>query len=242
MDAHVKEVVREMSKASDEERITFPEVVKALTAVGVERYLADLVAARKTYYLPNGDFEETPVHKTGVAAHKFSAEGVEKAVRAIQEEKIAYREFCGQIADAGCVGYFVSLAGRRAVLLRPHRGRACRMVSRRQAMKSKAERSGTGFGDQRLRAVHRRELNRRQSLRPVGPRRCDDRGAVSERAEAPARDERARAGVVPALRNETASAPGALKVTLRSAAGGSAARALSSRSAASASIAPPPRR
>ena len=32
MDAHVKDVVREMSKASDEERITFPEVVKALMA------------------------------------------------------------------------------------------------------------------------------------------------------------------------------------------------------------------
>ncbi len=43
MDAHVKDVVREMSRASDEERITFPEVVKALMEVQVERYHADLV-------------------------------------------------------------------------------------------------------------------------------------------------------------------------------------------------------
>ena len=42
MDGHVKEVVRDMSEASDEERITFPEVVKALMAVGIERYHADL--------------------------------------------------------------------------------------------------------------------------------------------------------------------------------------------------------
>ena len=42
-------------------------------------------------------------------------EGVEKAVRAIQRQEIAYREFCRQIAGAGCVGYFVSLTGRRAV-------------------------------------------------------------------------------------------------------------------------------
>jgi hypothetical protein len=83
MDAHVKDVVREMSKASDEERITFPEVVKALMEAGIERYHADLVAGRKTYYLPSGDFEETPVDKVGGAAMKFSAEGVEKAVRAI---------------------------------------------------------------------------------------------------------------------------------------------------------------
>ena len=33
MDAHVKDVVREMSKASDEERITFPAVVQALMEV-----------------------------------------------------------------------------------------------------------------------------------------------------------------------------------------------------------------
>ena len=46
---------------------------------------------------------------------RFSAEGVEKAVRAIQRQEIAYRKFCRLIADAGCVGYFVSLAGRRAV-------------------------------------------------------------------------------------------------------------------------------
>ena len=115
MDAHVKDVASEMSKASDEERVTFPEVVKALVEVGVERYHADLVAGRKTYYLPDGDFEETQVHKVGGAALKFSAEGVEKAVRAIQRQEVAYREFCCLIAHAGCVGYFVSLAGRRAV-------------------------------------------------------------------------------------------------------------------------------
>jgi uncharacterized protein YbcV (DUF1398 family) len=115
MDAHVKDVVREMSKASDEERITFPEVVKALMKVGIERYHADLIVGRKTYYLPNGDFEEVEVHKVEAAASEFSAKGVEQAVRAIQQQEIGYRQFCRLIADAGCVGYFVSLAGHRAV-------------------------------------------------------------------------------------------------------------------------------
>jgi uncharacterized protein YbcV (DUF1398 family) len=93
MDAVVKNVVREMSRASDQERIAFPEVVKALMEVGVERYHADLVAGRKTYYLPGGDFEEVEVHKINGAATTFSAAGVEKAVRAIQRQEIAYREF-----------------------------------------------------------------------------------------------------------------------------------------------------
>ena len=115
MDAGVKDVVREMSRASDEERITFPEVVKALMVAGIERYHADLVAGRKTYYLADGDFEEVDVDKVGGAASAFLPDGVEQAVRAIQRRDIAYREFCRRIADAGCVGYFVSLAGRRAV-------------------------------------------------------------------------------------------------------------------------------
>jgi uncharacterized protein YbcV (DUF1398 family) len=115
MDAQVKNVAREMSRASDEERVTFPEGVKALMEVQIERYHADLVAGRKTYYLPDGGFEEVEVDKVGGAALEFSAAGVEKAVRAIQRQQIAYREFCRLIADAGRVGYFVSLAGRRAV-------------------------------------------------------------------------------------------------------------------------------
>jgi uncharacterized protein YbcV (DUF1398 family) len=115
MDAHVKDVVREMSNASDAQRITFPEVVKALMEVKIERYHADLVVGRKTYYLSDGDFEDVEVHKVGGAPGEFSAEGVEKAVRAIQREEIGYRKFCRLIADAGCIGYFVSLTGRRAV-------------------------------------------------------------------------------------------------------------------------------
>jgi uncharacterized protein YbcV (DUF1398 family) len=83
--------------------------------VQIERYHADLVMGRKTYYLADGDFEDVEGQKFGGAAMTFSAQGVEKAVHAIQRREIAYREFCRRIADAGCVGYFVSLAGRRAV-------------------------------------------------------------------------------------------------------------------------------
>ena len=48
-------------------------------------------------------------------AGAFSAAGVEAAVRAAQSGTIDYKAFCAQIAAAGCVGYFVSLTGRRAV-------------------------------------------------------------------------------------------------------------------------------
>ncbi len=108
-------VMHEVTKASDEERITFGEVVKALIEAGVERYHADLVTATRIFYMPDGRFETVGAHKVEAAAQEFSAKGVEAAIRAIQAQKIKYREFCALIVRAGCVGYIVSLAGRRAV-------------------------------------------------------------------------------------------------------------------------------
>jgi uncharacterized protein YbcV (DUF1398 family) len=116
MNAHVKAAVEKCTRASDEERMTFPEVVSTLNAAGVERYRADLLRAEKTYYLPDGASHVVPAAPLGAAAaHGFSPEGVRDAVRAIQAQRITYKAFCERIAAAGCVDYVVSLAGRRAV-------------------------------------------------------------------------------------------------------------------------------
>jgi len=121
MNEQLKRVVREVTVASDEDRILFPDVVKALTGAGVERYHTDLVAAAKTYYMPDGSFEAVGCQRPPSPAAVFFADGVERAVRAIQRQEIGYPEFCSRIAAAGCVGYFVTLAGRRAV----YYGRTC---------------------------------------------------------------------------------------------------------------------
>lgn len=121
MNEHVKSVVREVTTASDEDRILFPDVVKALMSAGVERYHADLIAATKTYYMPDGSFEVVRCDRPPAPAEAFSAQRVEQAVRSIQQKDIGYAEFCSRIAAAGCVGYFVTLAGRRAF----YYGRTC---------------------------------------------------------------------------------------------------------------------
>lgn len=116
MDAHARTVVADCSRASDEERISFPEVVAKLMAAGIERYHADLRRSEKTYYAADGSSEVVPVLAVdGMPADAFSAAGVEAAVRASQAQKIGYGEFCRRIYAAGCVDYIVSLAGRRAV-------------------------------------------------------------------------------------------------------------------------------
>ena len=89
MDAHTKDVVVEATRASDEERVTFGEVVKNLVAAGVERYHTDLLRGERTYYLPNGESEVVTGEPVAITpARDFSATGVDAAVKAIQAGKI----------------------------------------------------------------------------------------------------------------------------------------------------------
>ena len=116
MDAQVKALVRECTRASDEGCVSFGAIVMKLMGAGVERYHADLLRSEKTYYLPNGDSEVVPNDAIGVApARTFSAEGVAAAVKAVQAGAIKYKEFCERAMAAGCVGYHVSMAGKRVV-------------------------------------------------------------------------------------------------------------------------------
>ncbi|WP_454016567.1 DUF1398 family protein [Azospirillum sp. Marseille-Q6669] len=116
MDAKITAILRECSRASQEERITFPEVVAALAVAGVERYHTDLVRAETTYYFPDGTTERVEARPSPLPPSvDFSAEGVESAVRAIQAGTIRYGGFCERVLRAGCAGWTVSILGRRVV-------------------------------------------------------------------------------------------------------------------------------
>lgn len=116
MDMNVENTVRKVHEGSDSESMAFPAVIAALIAAGVERYTCDLVLAERTYYLPDGGGYRfaSRRHARGAAA-AFSPGGVEAAVRRSQAGKIRYGEFCDEVLAAGCVGYIVSIVGRRAV-------------------------------------------------------------------------------------------------------------------------------
>jgi uncharacterized protein YbcV (DUF1398 family) len=124
MNADVKAVLTECTEGSDDGLLTFPQVVQKLMAAGVERYHADLCRGEKTYYMPDGDSLTLPsAALEGKPEMNFAAADVEAAVRTIQRGQSTYLEFCEQILAAGCVGYFVTLAGRRAV----YYGRSCEL-------------------------------------------------------------------------------------------------------------------
>lgn len=109
-------VMEACTRASHEERITFGEVVGRLIAAGVERYHVDLVRGESTYFMPDNESHRVAYEALDTRpADVFTAGGVLAAVRSIQAGRTKYLTFCRQIMEAGCVGYLVSIQGKRAV-------------------------------------------------------------------------------------------------------------------------------
>lgn len=110
------EAVQECARGSLNGTMTFPEVIAKLSAAGVERYHADYSRSEVTYYLADGNSAvvATP-HEAAETADEFSPAAVEAAVRRSQRGEHTYRDFVRETKAAGCVGYFVQIAGRRAI-------------------------------------------------------------------------------------------------------------------------------
>ncbi len=97
-------------------QITFPQVVAALVAEGVESYHVDLVREEFSYYQGNGySLVEKAELTTKKPAHEFSVDQVRAAIRASQVGEIKFKEFIDRLLDAGCVFYITYLAGKKVI-------------------------------------------------------------------------------------------------------------------------------
>jgi hypothetical protein len=56
-----KQVIHELATATQQGKLTFPQVVKGLLEVGVESYLVDFAAKQKTHYLMDGTTRTVPM-------------------------------------------------------------------------------------------------------------------------------------------------------------------------------------
>jgi uncharacterized protein YbcV (DUF1398 family) len=110
------EVMRNTLHESEAGRFTFPQVVGALSDIGVESYFADLARAVDTFYLPTG---ETHTEKMTLPPTKipedFSQSGIVAAIRAVQADQIRYPEFLRRAMAAGIIAYWVFIAGRKVI-------------------------------------------------------------------------------------------------------------------------------
>jgi uncharacterized protein YbcV (DUF1398 family) len=116
MQASVQRLIEQSSRASQAGTVSFAAVVDTLMQAGVESYFADYRACSTTYYLPDGDScaIELKVPPTAIAAD-FDAAALQAAIRGAQRGDVRYPEFQNLSRAAGCVGYFVWIAGRHVV-------------------------------------------------------------------------------------------------------------------------------
>ncbi len=109
-------VLHECVSGSLSGELTFPQIIGRLAELGVERYHADYSRHETTYYFPDGDSAVVPTpHGPHLTGATFSASDVEAAIRQSQRNEHSYLDFIRKTMAAGCVGYFVQIAGRRAI-------------------------------------------------------------------------------------------------------------------------------
>lgn len=120
MNDRQKEIAKACRDGAENGTMTFPQIVGALMEEGFESYSIDFRRASATYFLPNGDSMELPAHKIGVEiAERFDAALIQAAIKEAQQlaPGYTYKGFCKKVASAGCAGYIVSFAGRRALYI-----------------------------------------------------------------------------------------------------------------------------
>lgn len=99
--------------------MAFPEIVQTLMQEGFESYAIDFRRDRAIYYLPDGQSVEYSIRHSASVADRFDVSAIQAAIRDAQQlvPGYTYKGFCQRVVQAGCVGYVVSFAGRRAVYM-----------------------------------------------------------------------------------------------------------------------------
>ncbi len=110
------QAIHEVTVATQEGKMTFPQVVGKLLAEGVESYCVDFAAGRKTYYATGGEtLTESMIPTLDPVAEKFSVTDLVAAIRGAQADTVRYPEFVKRSTAAGVVGYWAFLTGKQVI-------------------------------------------------------------------------------------------------------------------------------
>lgn len=115
IDKQIKAFIERDIKAAFAGEISFPEAIKNLIDIDIERYYVDLIRLGKTSYAKDGTtyMLSLPLTNPSKIADKFSEGGVKEAIRAIQNGQIQYAEFLHSIMRAGVAAYMVFIDGKQ---------------------------------------------------------------------------------------------------------------------------------
>ena len=118
MESRLLEIADRCRRGSEDNSMTFPQVVGTLVQEGFEGYSVDYRRAKAIYYRRDGDSVELATHRLDTpVADAFDKEAIQAAIREAQQliPGYTYAGFCRKVIKAGCAGYMVSFSGRRAV-------------------------------------------------------------------------------------------------------------------------------
>jgi uncharacterized protein YbcV (DUF1398 family) len=111
-----KQLIHEVAIATQQGKMTFPQVVKGLLEVGVESYLVDFAAKQKTHYLTDGTTHTVAmILDPGPIEAEFNSTGLVAAIRGAQADTVRYPEFVKLSTAAGVIGYWAFLTGKRVI-------------------------------------------------------------------------------------------------------------------------------
>ena len=111
-----KQVIHELAMATQQGKMTFPQVVKGLLEAGVESYFVDFSTKQKTHYLADGTTHTVPmILDPGPIAAEFNSAELVAAIRGAQADTVRYPEFVTRSTTAGVIGYWAFLTGKRVI-------------------------------------------------------------------------------------------------------------------------------
>jgi uncharacterized protein YbcV (DUF1398 family) len=111
-----KQVFHEIAIATQQGKMTFPQVVKGLLEVGVESYSVDFATKEKTHYLSDGTTHTvTMIFDPGPISTEFSGVDLVAAIRGAQADTVRYPEFVTRSTAAGVIGYWAFLTGKKVI-------------------------------------------------------------------------------------------------------------------------------
>lgn len=112
-------VISDTAEATLAGTISFPEVVAALIAAGVEYYYVDYIALSKSFYDGSGAIVRTPITYENLppVSEEWNADALRAAIYDSQTNNQKYRDFTIRAMRAGVQGYFAFLKGKRVTYL-----------------------------------------------------------------------------------------------------------------------------
>ena len=112
----MNKVIHELALATEQGKMTFPQVVKGLLEVGVESYFVDFATKQKTHYLSDGTAHIEPmILEPGGISEEFSDANLVAAIRGAQSDTVRYPEFVERSTAAGVIGYWAFLTGKKVI-------------------------------------------------------------------------------------------------------------------------------